>query len=48
MIFPEARINRLAKTMAIPADEITAHIGEGESHRNSTGYYLFRESMPRL
>ena len=47
-IFSEARIIRLAETMAISADELAALIGEGDSHFYPTGAYLFHESTPRL
>ena len=47
-IFSEARISRLAETMAIPADELAALIGEGESRTYPTGTWLFHESTPRL
>jgi aspartate ammonia-lyase len=47
-IFSIARISRLAETMAIPADELAALIGEGESCFYPAGAWLFHESMPRL
>jgi aspartate ammonia-lyase len=47
-IFSQARITRLAETMAINADELAALIGEGSTHFFPTGAYLFHESMPRL
>ncbi|MEY3896397.1 MAG: hypothetical protein RLZZ214_1917, partial [Verrucomicrobiota bacterium] len=34
--------------MAIPADELAALIGEGESYSYPAGAWLFHESMPRL
>jgi aspartate ammonia-lyase len=47
-IFSEARIIRLAETMAIPAADLAALIAAGESHSYPTGAYLFHESTPRL
>ena len=48
MILPEERIAKLAETMAIPADELSAIIGQGVSHAYPAGAYLFHESTPRL
>jgi aspartate ammonia-lyase len=48
MIFSDERITRLAETMAIAAEELSAIIRHGESHAYPAGAYLFHESMPRL
>ena len=47
-IFSKKRIALLAETMAIPADELEALIGLGESHSYPAGAWLFHESSPRL
>jgi aspartate ammonia-lyase len=47
-IFSAARISMLAETMGIPADELAALIGGGESRSYPAGSWLFHESTPRL
>ena len=46
-IFSKKRIALLAETMAIPADELEALIGLGESHSYPAGAWLCHESSPR-
>ncbi|RYD33277.1 MAG: cyclic nucleotide-binding domain-containing protein, partial [Verrucomicrobiaceae bacterium] len=48
MAFSQERIVRLAETMAIAADELSAIIGQGASHFYPAGAWLFHESTPRL